>query len=79
MKIGGNGFKSYDLTDKSLKCIYRFYELNKDELEKLMLNCKVIDFNGKDTGRKYTLAKIIDMYGFQKGISASTKKVVVNN
>ena len=72
--IAKMGFKNHELTEKSLNCIYEFYKLHEPELETLRLSCNVIDFNGNCTDYKYTRAKIIDMYGFQKNLQRSAKR-----
>lgn len=50
---------------KSLAIIYQFYMENKEEIDKLSEERKVIDFNGKITKYHYSKVKIIDMYGFR--------------
>lgn len=60
------GFNSFSET--SLDFIHRFYLDNENEINSLSEATPTIDFkNGKETGLKYTKAKIIDMYGFIKG------------
>lgn len=61
------GFRS--LNPKSLECIQRFYACNKEEINRLSDQIFVIDFsNGKKTKISYPKSKIIDMYGFTKGL-----------
>ena len=50
--------------EKELKNIHIFYINNKELLEKLQEEIKVVDFNGHSTDYHYKLAKLIDMYGF---------------
>jgi len=58
-----NGFRV--LNAESLTFIKRFYEANKDSIDKLSNQTHTIDFlTGKETDINYTKAKIIDMYGF---------------
>ena len=62
------------LNKKSLKKIGEFYEENKDMIDKLSEETKTIDFlNGSRKNRNYTKAKIIDMFGFQKGFENDKK------
>lgn len=51
---------------KSLEVIREFYERNKSCFNQQI---KVIDFNNNPTELIYTKAKLIDMYGFEKGIT----------
>ncbi len=56
------------LNSKSLKCIHRFYEHNKVDIDRLSSQTFVTDFsNGQKTNINYTKSKIIDMYGFIRG------------
>lgn len=64
-------FNSFDI--KSLKIIKEFYRDNKDTIDKFSKNVHCLDFNGETTNIHYTKAKIIDMYGFSKGILKNTK------
>jgi len=67
---GQSGFRS--VNESSLSCIQDFYIENKETVDRLADETYVIDFKtGNQTGFKYTKAKIIDMYGFQKGIEKS--------
>lgn len=52
----------------SLEAIHEFYLANKDVIDELQTQeqAKVCNFNGDETSLKYTKAKIIDMYGFEK-------------
>jgi hypothetical protein len=58
----------YGLTsfnEKTLGFIHQFYLDNKTVINNLSDSTQTIDFkNGKQTGLKYTKARIIDMYGF---------------
>ncbi len=52
---------------KSLQCIYEFYQSNQSAIDKINLN--TVDFiSGEKTKLKYTNSKIIDMYGFTRGL-----------
>ena len=54
---------------KSLELIKRFYIANKKEIDKLSSKTFTTDFlTGKKTKIHYPKAKIIDMYGFTKGL-----------
>ena len=67
-KIGGT------FNRESLEKIGKFYKLNKGVIKKLCKQTKTIDFlNSSKTDRHYTKAKIIDMYGFQKGYELDKK------
>jgi hypothetical protein len=62
---GRNGFRS--VNKKSLTHIKKFYEANKEEIEEVRSIIHTLDFStGNFTDRKYSRAKIIDMYGFAK-------------
>jgi len=61
-----NGFRS--VNKDNLIQIKNFYEANKEDIEILRNKIHTLDFNtGEFTQKKYTRAKIIDMYGFAKG------------
>ncbi len=67
---GRNGFRS--VNKNSLGHIKKFYEANKEEIDKLHNMIHTLDFTtGKPTRRKYSRAKIIDMYGFAKEYNKS--------
>ena len=51
---------------KSLKCIKDLYDKHKDEFNQ---EIKVLDFENEETELQYTKAKLVDMYGFQKGLN----------
>lgn len=53
------------VSKKSLLCIHEFYKSNQAELDLIKIN--VLDFSGKETSMCYKIAKLIDMYGFEKG------------
>ena len=67
-KSEGIGFCSPKLSPKSIECISIFYTNHTEEISHLIKNRKVKDFYGKETELKYPIAKMIDMYGFQKGM-----------
>ena len=59
------GFHCHSFGEKNLKMIKKFYNKYNTQID-----AKVIftfDFNGTETKRRYTKAKIIDMIGFIKG------------
>ncbi|WP_221410360.1 hypothetical protein [Apibacter muscae] len=59
----------------SLNYIKIFYEENEEQIDDLSNKIYTIDFfDGKNTQIHYTKAKIIDMYGFQKGIEIELQK-----
>ncbi|WKZ58833.1 MAG: hypothetical protein QY309_13250 [Cyclobacteriaceae bacterium] len=69
---GSCGFRK--VNRKSLKCIELFYNENKDTIDNEANNIETIDFlTGVKSGIKYPKAKIIDMYGFNKGLKDSRK------
>lgn len=58
------------VNQNSLSCIQSFYLANKDVIDHLSATTFTKDFiTGEFTKTKYTKAKIIDMYGFQKGLN----------
>ena len=62
------GFGCHSFGKKNLTMIKKF-----DDEHKAQIDAKVIytfDFNGTETKRQYTKAKIIDMIGFIKGQKA---------
>lgn len=60
------GFKMHKFGKKSLKTIAKFYEDNKDLIDRYKI--ATFDFDSGDTtDRLYTKAKIIDMIGFMEG------------
>jgi len=60
------GFKINKFEKKSLLLLSQFYKENKDLIDKY--DIYTFDFTtGKETKRKYTKAKIIDMIGFIEG------------
>lgn len=63
-----NGLKTHSFGRKSLKYINEFYNENYEVIDKYHNQIFTFDFNtGKETERKYTRAKIIDMIGFIEG------------
>jgi len=67
---GSCGFRK--VNRKSLSCIELFYNENKDIIDNESNSIQTIDFlTGKESGIKYPKAKIIDMYGFNKGLMDS--------
>ncbi len=62
---GRHGFRS--VNQDALNHIKKFYEENKEEIDELHEAIYTMDFGtGAETNRKYSRAKIIDMYGFAK-------------
>lgn len=63
--------------DTALKCIYSFY---KDNVSVLQFHKHfVIGFNGKpQMGIRYKSAKLIDMYGYHKGIKIAKQNNEIN-
>jgi hypothetical protein len=55
---------------KSLLCINKFYLENKEPIEALTKNIATLSFNGRGGGYNYTRSKVIDMYGFTKGLNS---------
>ena len=63
----GKGFHSGDFSPDCLDAIYDFYLQNKQQLDSIKI--PVIDFYGKPIeGMYYKKAKLIDMYGFTRGV-----------
>ena len=68
---GTCGFRS--VNQKSLHCIQLFYADNKDEIDQYSSKIHVKEFaTGDESDITYTKSKIIDMYGFNKGLKQST-------
>lgn len=66
-------FKTHSFGKKSLKIISEFYDKNQKIIDSY--DIKTFDFiTGKETQRKYTKAKIIDMIGFIEGSKNSKKQ-----
>ena len=62
---GKNGFRS--LNKNSLNHIKKFYEVNRKDINEIQNIIHTLDFDtGKPTSKRYSRAKIIDMYGFAK-------------
>lgn len=64
---GKCGFSSFNKT--SLLCIADFYNENKSTIDLQSSNLKTIGFNNSVISHDYTKSKIIDMYGFTKGLN----------
>ena len=68
----GTGFHSGNFSHDCLYAIYKFYLQNKQQLDSIKI--AVIDFDGKPIeGMYYKKAKLIDMYGFTKGVLKAGK------
>ena len=75
---GQCGFRK--VNEKSLLHIRRFYESNKNAIDKLSAETFTKDFlTGQDTTVNYPKAKIIDMYGFTAGLKKqqSNQKMII--
>lgn len=68
-ELDGPKSKFRALNQKSLEVIEKFYQDNDTEINKLSEVIKTIDFKSGNTKHHYTKAKIIDMFGFNKGIN----------
>lgn len=67
---GKCGFRS--VNKKSLDCIRQFYEANKSEIDNHSSKIFVKEFStGNASNLTYTKSKLIDMYGFTKGLEYS--------
>ena len=62
------GFHCYSFGKKNLKIIKEFYDDHKAQIDTKVIH--TFDFNGAETKRRYTKAKVIDMIGFIKGQKA---------
>jgi hypothetical protein len=66
--MAGNDKYRRTFSEDSLRCFHEFYLANEKVLASLSLRINTFDFiSGKPAKRHYSLAKIIDMYGFNKG------------
>ena len=67
------GFHSGDFSPDCLEAIYDFYLQNKQQLDSIKI--AVIDFDGEPIeGMYYKKAKLIDMYGFTRGLKLKAGK-----
>lgn len=72
------GFHSGNFSHKCLLAIYDFYLQNKEQLDSIKI--AVIDFDGKPIeGMYYKKAKLIDMYGFTRGVVKAGKDTIWKN
>ena len=57
-----------DLREEELEKIVSFYKSNESTLKKMQKESskKCFSFDGRSTSLSYTIAKLIDMYGFQR-------------
>ena len=70
---GRHGFRSVNM--RNLEQIKFFYESNKSEIDNLGETIHTLDFEtGEPTSRRYSKAKIIDMYGFSKSFIKKNDK-----
>ena len=66
------GFNVYSFSEKSLRKIAKFYDDNKEIIDKYKIH--TFDFSsGKETHITYTKAKIIDMIYFMEGQNKGNK------
>jgi hypothetical protein len=65
---GKCGFTSFNKT--SLGCINDFYNENKNIIDQQANSLSTISFSDSNPNHKYTKSKVIDMYGFTKGLNA---------
>ncbi len=64
------GFTSKQVNEESLAALSEFYTLLSEDVDALAVACKVTDpFDANCQDLHYTKAKIVDMYGFNAGIS----------
>ena len=69
------GFHSGNFSHNCLLAIYDFYLQNKEQLDSIKI--AVIDFDGKPIeGMYYKKAKLIDMYGFTRGVVKAGKDTI---
>jgi hypothetical protein len=59
-----SGFRS--VSPKTLNLIKEFYYINNEEIQRFRDGMKCVAFDGSKTDIDYPLAKIVDMYGFNK-------------
>lgn|GEM_PF-687363 len=61
-------FRVNNLNEKTLMKIAEYYKKNRTDFKKFEESIRTIDFvTGKETSRRYTKAKLIDMVGFVEG------------
>lgn len=58
------------VNDQSLTLLGEFYSRHRDEVSRLASQYTTLAFGGEFTNRPLPLAKVIDMYGFQRGYAA---------
>lgn len=66
MYRGRSSFNSFDL--KSLRCISDFYLNNQHEIQATQESSFILKHHAEIVDLRYSKAKIIDMYGFTKGL-----------
>ena len=57
------------VNEESLLFIQQFYQDNHGVIDKLQQSRRVYGFDGQPTPLHYSKAKLIDMYGFEKGFT----------
>lgn len=72
-KLYTKGFTSKTVSKNTLEFIRDFYDNNKEDIDQKKIYA--IRFDGTKSLVLYKKAKLIDMYGFQKGISEYMAKV----
>lgn len=60
----------HKVNDRSLSLLGEFYGRHHEEITSLTAEYTTLDFGGEFTARRLPLAKVIDMYGFQRGYAA---------
>jgi hypothetical protein len=58
------------VNDRSLILLGEFHTTQHREISTLAAQYTTLTFGGEFTSRPLTLAKVIDMYGFQRGYAA---------
>lgn len=53
--------------DSSLNLLGEFHDRHHEEIASLAAQYTTLGFSGESTNRPLPLAKVIDMYGFQRG------------
>jgi hypothetical protein len=58
--------------ERSLLLLSSFYTGHADEIDSLAGRFTTVDFDGQPTSRRYTRAKVVDMYAVQAGYAPAT-------
>ncbi|MDN3935685.1 hypothetical protein QWJ39_05095 [Arthrobacter sp. YD4] len=67
------------ITDRSLTLLGEFHARHSEELSRLSEQYTTLTFGGGYSNRPLPLAKVIDMYGFQRGYNAGRPALPANN